>query len=85
MNTFWHNAESGRKVKVLARVCTHLSLERCRTVMKAFVESQFAYCPLISMFCQRSSNTRINHLHERTLRIVYNDNESTFEGLLKER
>ena len=26
------------------------------------------------MFCQRSSNTRINHLHEKALRIVYNDN-----------
>ena len=51
--------------------------------MKAFIESQFAYCPLIWMFCQRSSNTQINHLHERALRIVYNDNESTFEDLLK--
>ena len=35
------------------------------------------------MFCQRSSNTRINHLHEKALRIVYNDNEPTFEDLLK--
>ena len=35
------------------------------------------------MYCQRSSNTRINHLHERALRMVYNDNESTFEDLLK--
>ena len=51
--------------------------------MKAFIESQFAYCPLIWMFNQRSSNARINHLHERALRIVYNDNESTFEDLLK--
>ena len=51
--------------------------------MKAFIESQFAYCPLIWMFCQRSSNTRINHLHERALRIAYNDNESTFDDLLK--
>ena len=51
--------------------------------MKAFIESQFAYCPLIWMFCQRSANTRINHLHERALRIVNNDNESTFEDLLK--
>ena len=50
--------------------------------MKCFIESQFPYCPLIWMFCQRSSNTRINHLHERALRIVYNENESTFEDLL---
>ena len=35
------------------------------------------------MFCQRSSNTGINHLHERALRNVYNDNESTIEDPLK--
>ena len=29
----------------------------------------------IRMFCQRSSNIRINYLHERALRIVYKDNE----------
>ena len=75
--------KAGRKIKALARVFTYLSLERRRTLMKAFIESQFAYCPLIWMFCQRSSNTRINHLHERALRNVYNDNESTFEDLLK--
>ena len=75
--------KAGRKIKALARVCTYLSLERRRTLMKAFIESQFAYCPLIWMFCQRSSNIRINHLHERALRIVYKDNESTFEDLLK--
>ena len=54
-----------------------------RSKLESGLESQFVYCPLIWMFCQRSSNTRINHLHERALRIVYNDNESTFEDLLK--
>ena len=34
------------------------------------------------MFCQKFSNTRINYL-QRALKIVYNDNESTFEDLLK--
>ena len=72
-----------RKIKALARVFTYLSFERGRTLMKAFIESQFAYCSLIWMFCQRSSNTWINHLNERALRIVYNDNESTFEDFLK--
>ena len=60
-----------------------LSLEHRRTSMKAFIKSQFAYCPLIWMFFQRSTNTRINHLHERAVRIVYNDNESTFEDFIK--
>ena len=35
------------------------------------------------MFCQRSSNIQINHLHEGALRIVYKNNESTFENFLK--
>ena len=53
------------------------ALSECKQII------QFAYCPLIWMFCQRSSNTQINHLNERVLRIVYNDNESTFEHFLK--
>ena len=71
-----------RKLCALGRVCKFLNLERRSALMKAFIESQFAYCPLVWMFCSRSSNNRINHLHERVLRIVYNDLSSTFEDLL---
>ena len=48
--------KTGRKIKALASVCMSLTLERRRTLMKAFIESQCPYCPLIWMFCQRSSN-----------------------------
>ena len=34
------------------------------------------------MFCSRSSNNKINKLHERALRIVYDDYNSKFEELL---
>ena len=50
--------------------------------MKSFIESQFNYCPLVWMFCGRMANTRINNIHERALRLVYNDEESSFEELL---
>ena len=50
--------------------------------MKAFIESQFSYCLLIWMFHSRGVNNKINHLHERLLRIVYKDNISLFEDLL---
>ena len=50
--------------------------------MKAFIESQFGYCPLVWMFCGRQTNARINHIHERALRAVYNDEISPFEELL---
>ena len=35
------------------------------------------------MFHNRLINNKINRLHERCLRIVYNDNQSTFEELLE--
>ena len=51
--------------------------------MKAFNESQFSYCLLIWMFNSRGVSNKINHLHERSLRIVYKYNNSSFEDLLK--
>ena len=53
-----------------------------RTIMKAFINSQFGYCPLVWMFHSRQLNNRINKIHERALRIVYNDFSSTFNELL---
>ena len=51
--------------------------------MEAFIESQFSYCTLIWMFCSRTMNTKINHIHKRGLRLVYDDYSSTFTDLLK--
>lgn len=52
--------------------------------MKSFIESQFSFCPLVWMFCfSRKLNDRINHIHERGLRIVYDDYTSSFKHLLK--
>ena len=50
--------------------------------MNAFFKAQFNYCLVIRMFHSRSLNNKINRLHERCLRIIYNDKRSTFEKLL---
>ena len=50
--------------------------------MKAFIMSQFSYCPLVWMCHSRTLNNKINNLHERALRLVYDDRQSTFEELL---
>ena len=36
------------------------------------------------MFCSCTMNKKINHIHERALRIVYRDYESSFEELLNQ-
>ena len=53
-----------------------------RIIMNAFLKSQFNYCLLVWMCCNRSLNTKINRLHKRCLRIVYNDKKSSFNELL---
>ena len=45
--------------------------------------AQFNYCPLIWMCHNRTYNNKINRLHERCLRLIYNDKRSSFEDLLE--
>ena len=49
--------------------------------MKAFIESQFGYCPLVWMFHSWGINNKINRIHERVLRITYNNKSSSFQNL----
>ena len=59
-----------------------LSFNKSRTLFKALVESQFKYCPVVWMFHSWRTNNKINRLHERALKIVYDDDVSTFDQLL---
>ena len=54
-----------------------------RNIMKAFIESQFAYCPLVWKFYRKQTNARINHVNERALGAVYNDEIIPFQELLR--
>ena len=75
--------KAGAKVTALARLINVVSMEQKKTLMNAFIESQFSHCPLVWMFCaSRKLNNRINRIHERGLRIVYKDFTSSFEDLL---
>ena len=60
---------------VLSRMQSFLSAEKRRIVFKSFIESQFKYWV-------KKSNNKINRLHEKPFRIVYNDYESTYQELL---
>ena len=43
----------------------------------------FAYGSLVWMFCTRTESKRIYRVHERALRIIYDDYSSSFEALLE--
>ena len=60
-----------------------MDLAKRKSLMKAFITSQFNCCPLIWMFHSRQLNNRINKIQERALRLVYKDNKLTFDDILK--
>ena len=76
-------AKTSPNLKALARIAPFMNIKKKKVLMKAFFMVQFSYCPLIWMFHSRKLSNKINKLHESILRIVYSDNTSSFEELLK--
>ena len=74
--------KASQKLHALSRVARYMNIKQRQIIMKSFINSQFGYCPLVWMFHSRKINNRINKLHERALRVVFNDNESSFRNLL---
>ena len=74
--------KGNQKLHALARISKYLSEDKLKIIMKTFVQSQFNYCPLTWMFHNRTLNNKINKLHERALRIVYKNDDLTFQELL---
>ena len=70
------------KIHALARISRFVNKSKLRKIVKAFIESQFGYCPLIWMFHSRTLNNRINRLHERALRLIYRNLNLTFQEML---
>ena len=64
-------------------LCFHfMKTKQRQIIMKSFIHSPFGYFPLVWMFHSRKLNNLINKIHERSLRIVYDDSKSTFRELL---
>ena len=71
-----------RKLSALSRITNYMELPKRRILMNAFFKAQFNYCPIIWMFHSCCLNNKINRLHGRCLRMIYNDKISNFEELL---
>ena len=75
--------KASQKLHALSRIAKFISENKKRMLFKSFIISQFNYCPIVWMCHGRGLNNKINNIHERALRIVYQDKKSSFETLLK--
>ena len=74
--------KGNQKLHALARISKYMNKDKLRLIMRTFITSQFNYAPLTWMFHSRTLNNKINRLHERALRLVYEDENLTFQELL---
>ena len=75
--------KAGQKLNALSRVTPYMDLSKRCILLNGFFISQFSYCPLVWMLHSRRKNNKINRIHERCLRIIYNDKKSTFYEMLE--
>ena len=75
--------KGNQKLHALAQCTKYMSTEKRRTLFKAFVVSQFNYCPLVWMFHTKELNSRTSSLHEKALRLIYQNRNLSFDELLK--
>ena len=75
--------KASQKLNALARISSYMNINQRKRFMRAFISSQFGYCPFVWFFCSRKINNHINRIQEHVLRIIYKDYVSTFAQLLE--
>ena len=71
------------ELNVLAEITPYMDLNKKRLLLNAFFMPQFNYCQLVWMCHNRTKSNKINRLHERCLRLIYNEKKFSFEELLE--
>ena len=78
--------KASRKISALARsmarFTSFMRLGKRKLLTNSFFTSSFSYYPLIWMYQNRKNDRKINMLHEKCLRIIHNDRQSSFTELL---
>ena len=66
--------KADQKLSALLRISSHINTDKKAILYKSMVKSQFAYCPLVWMFCFRQSKNLIDKVYERALKLIYQVN-----------
>ena len=69
------------KLQALSRVKYYVGFEQNKLIMSFSIKSQLSYCPLIWIFCSRTSINNLSNIHQKCLRLVTNDYDSNFNEL----
>ena len=69
------------KLHASRRIRKFLTIEKAKILGNAFIVSQFNYAPLLWMFCRKTLYSKIGKIHHKTLKVIYESND-TYDNLL---
>ena len=70
------------KLHALRRIRHFLTVEKAKMLANAFINSQFNYAPLVWMFADKTLINKICKTYDRTLQVIYNDYQKSYDELL---
>ena len=74
--------KAARQLNALVRISKYLDIKSKKIIFNNFIRSNFEYCPLVWHFCGKTNNQKLEKIHERSLRILHDTFELTYEELL---
>ena len=75
--------KASQKVSAVARISSLMKFEQRKRIVNLFITSHFSHYPLVWMFHSRRLKNRIDHIHERALKVIYQDYNSSFKERLR--
>ena len=69
------------KLHAFRHIKKFLTIEKAKMLGNAFIDSQFNYAPLLWMFCRKTLYSKIEKIHHKTLKVIYESND-TYDNLL---
>ena len=75
--------KASQKVSAVARISSSMRFEQRKHIVNLFITSHFSHFPLVWMFHSRRINNCIDHNHEKALKIIDHDYNSSFKELLR--
>ena len=70
------------KFHTLRQIRKYLGLEKAKMLGNAFIDSQFNYASLIWMLCRKRLYLKMQKIHHKTLKVIY-QSDKTYDELLE--
>ena len=75
--------KASRQINALKRISKFLTQDSRKSIYRSFIAANFNYCPISWMFCGKKNTSKLEKLQERALRLVFCDQISSYDDLLK--